>query len=127
MMTCHSFSTDSDVMDEFLNRKDNKSEYLRRLVKADMQGPDTDMIGLEMQIQTLEKQAQSKAREEEMLQQQAEELRELKQSFEGQQEQTLEEARQELDETPKEPSNPAIQTWARKVDLSPEELCEQLE
>jgi DNA repair ATPase RecN len=123
----HTFSTEKAEVDDFLERKDNKSAYLRKLIRADMQGPGTELVGLEMQIKTLEKQAQTKAQEEEMLQEQAEELRELKQSLEGTQDRRLNEAREQLSDTPKDPSNPAIQNWAERMDLTPEQLCERLE
>jgi hypothetical protein len=123
----HTFSTEKDEVDHYLEQKDNKSAYLRKLVRADMRGADTELAGLEMQIQTLEKQAQTKAEEERMLQERAEELRELKQSMRGQQQRGLSEARVELSDTPRDPTNPAIKNWAERVDLSPEELVQELE
>jgi len=126
-MTTHSFTTDSDEMDRYLEQKANKSEYIRRLIKADMKGPDTATVGLEMQIQTLEKQAQSHAEQEELLQGQAEELREIKQEVEGKEQADLKRAKEELQGTPREPTNPAIQHWAEQVGMPPEQLCKELQ
>jgi len=126
-MSRHSFADSGVAMEEDLNKKDNKSEYLRRLVKQDMKGEDASTVGLEAQIQTLEKQAQSFAEQEEMLQSRAEELRNTKQRIEGQQNRQLQQARESLAGVTKEPTNPAIQKWAEKTDMTPEQLCTELE
>jgi len=126
-MSRHTIRIDEEAVADYLNSKDNKSAYVRKLIKADMKGHDMDMVGLEMQIQTLEKQAQSHAEQEEMFQERVEELRRLKSSAEATENRRLEEAEKELADTPKEPTNPAIQKWAEKVDLTPAELCDRLQ
>ena len=126
-MSRHTFSTQDEAIDRYLEQKDNKSEYIRRLIKQEMRGPNVETVGLDIQIETFEKQAQAMAEQEQMYQQQAEELREIKQNMEQSESATLKKAKEELRRTPKEPTNPAIQKWAEKTGHSPEQLCEQLD
>jgi len=126
-VSTHSFTTEKDEVDRYLEQKPNKSEYIRKLIRADMKGPDTQTVALQAQIETLERQAQSHAEQEDMLQSQAEELREIKQEVEGRDDANLERAQEELQGTPREPTNPAIQTWAERIGMPPKQLCEELD
>lgn len=110
----------------YLKKKDNTSAHVRRLVESDMKGQDTDLVGLEVQIQTLEQQAQHAAEQEEMYQSRAEELRDLRNQMGEKESIKLSEAKKNLEDTPKEPNNPAIQRWAEKLSLTPRELCQEL-
>lgn len=112
---------------QYLEKKDNKSAYIRDLIQADMQGHDVDTIGLQIQIETLEKQAQQAAEKEEMYQSRVEELRQLKSQVEQKEDVELQEAKEQLEDTPKDPTNPAVKKWASRVSLTPEELCEELD
>jgi len=38
----------------------------------------------------------------------------------------LDQAREQLEHTPKDPDNPAIQNWSGKLGMSPKELCKRL-
>jgi cell shape-determining protein MreC len=125
-MSRHTIRIDDVAIESYLNSKNNKSAYIRDLIEADMRGNQAEVVGLETQIETLEKQAQSHAEQEQMFQDQAEELRELKNQVESTTATNLEKARAKLQDTPKDPANPAIQKWAEKVNLSPTELCKQL-
>jgi len=120
-----SFQVDDELYG-YLQQKDNQSAYLRRLVRADMKGSDVDLVGLQLQIETLEQQAQSHAEQEEMYQQRAEELREKLEQAQSKTDLTLQEARNALENTPKDPTNEAVKHWAEKIGITPETLCEKL-
>jgi len=127
-MSRHSFETNDDAMDAYLDQKDNKSAYLRRLVEADMRGgKSVDYVGIQKQIETLERDAQDLAQREETKQQRAEELREFLETMEDRECAGLQDAKRKLSDTPREPDNPAIKKWAEKLGMTPEELCQELE
>lgn len=120
-----SLSVDEEVYD-YLQTKDNISAYVEKLAKADMKGVDTDVIGLELQERHLEREAQASLERHERFEEQLEEIRETRKQIQNQTDSALEEAREHLADTPKEPDNPAIENWAKRVDMTPQQLCERL-
>lgn len=121
-----SASVDDEVF-EYLQTKDNISAYIERLVEADMKGVDTDTIGLELQERHLEKEAQAALERHERVENQLEEIREMRKRIESTKDASLEKARESLEYTPKDPTNEAIQKWAKRVDMTPEQLCNELQ
>jgi len=121
-----SFKVDDELFN-YLQKKHNKSAYLRELVKADMRDDSGNLVGLQMQIETLEQQAQSHAEKEEMFQQRAEELKEVLDQSKENTQRGLQEAKENLTGVDRDPTNPAIQRWAEKIGMSPEQLCEELD
>lgn len=114
-----------DEHSDYLAKKDNKSAYVRRLVDADMRGHDVDLVGLQIQIETLEKQAQEAAERERMYQERAEELRQLRDDLERSDRAELEDVLAELNVEP-DPANPAIKEQAKRLDITPAELADEL-
>jgi len=119
-------SVDSEVY-EHVQQKPNMSHYIQTLVKKDMRGKNVDTTGIELQIQTLEEQAQAAAEREEMYQDRIEKLREIVDRQHDEQEADLAAAKEALQGVPLESSNAAIQKWATKMSMSPQQLIEQLQ
>ena len=113
-----------DDMKRHVESKDNVSAYIRRLIEEDMKGHDTRMVGVQLQIETLEQQAQAAAERHEMFQSRVEELRELQEQAQQQRSHVVEQAQETLS-VPADPSNPAIQNWANKAGMSPEEFADE--
>jgi len=112
---------------EYLQTKDNMSAHVQRLVKADMKGVDTDLVGLAVQKKHFEREAQAALEKHERYQEQLEEITQLEEDIRGRESAELEKAREKLQRTPKEPTNPAIQEWAERLGMEPTELCEELQ
>jgi predicted nuclease with TOPRIM domain len=104
----------------------NASETVNHLVKQDMgtENENVDLLKLRLeQVQsereTLEARAEKKREEEQRLEARLERLQENASN-------TIADARDALDGASLTPKNPAVQNWADKANLSPEELIEEL-
>jgi len=107
--------------------KSNQSEYIRKLIKADLKGPDTDLVGIQAQIDTLEEGLEPLQRQVQAKQQRIEDLKALRDDYKQENEIALSAALDALDGAPPEPTNPGIQRWAEKLDLTPQELARRVE
>ena len=79
---------------------------LREQLKRERATLESQMEGIDQQLAELEDRVER-----------SEEKREVR----------LDEARENLRDVPPEPTNPAVQTWSDKLDMSPQELVEELE
>jgi glutamate synthase domain-containing protein 2 len=120
-----SVSVSKDVY-EYAQTKNNVSAYIQDLIEADMRGVNTKTIGLELQERTLEQEAQAALEKHERIENQLEEIREIRQNMQDEKTRALEQARENLNGVPREPTNIAIEHWAKKVGVTPEELCQRL-
>lgn len=77
-------------------------------------------------IQTLEREINERERELAAEQDALERLQQQLETFEDTHESKLDEARETLSDTPRDPENPAIQTWAKELGMPPEQLIEEL-
>jgi len=66
-----------------------------------------------------------RAEEQDALERLKEQL-EAYQGEESEQESRLEDAREALKRTPRDPDNPAIESWAKKLQMTPQELLNEL-
>lgn len=73
----------------------------------------SDIAGMESQLDTKKSRLES--------------LQSRQESERQEKERLLDEAKESLDGTNLHPDNPAVKTWARKVEMAPEELIEELE
>jgi len=73
-------------------------------------------------------QEEKKSRESELseLEKEANAIRKKLRKVENEEQSKLEDAKETLDGVPKHPENEAIQTWADKIGITPEELIEKL-
>jgi len=78
-------------------------------------------------IQTLEREINDRQRELAEERDELERLQQQLESFDDERNAKLEQAREALKDAPKEPDNPAIETWAEKCGLTPTALLEELD
>lgn len=116
-----------DTIHNHLEQKSNMSEYIRRLIRTDMEGDSADLVSLRTQVETLEKQAQQHREQKEMFEDRAEQMRDMIAEAEQRTDYKLQDALEKLEKTPRDPTNPAIRSWAADVGLSPQELVDELE
>ena len=111
----------------YLDSKDNASALVNRLVEAHMKGVDTQLVGLEIQERHFEREAQAALEEHERYQEQLDEIRKIRQDITQQESIELETVRKKLEDTPLEPSNPAVKKRSEELGMSPRKLCEELQ
>lgn len=114
---------------EYLDREvNNRSAFINDLIEAHRQGK-SDMEEtiaryrkeqLKSELRTVNSRQEELHNELELINQQISEEQERKQNI-------IEDAREALAKTPKTVDNPAVETWAQKAGLTPEELIERLE
>lgn len=112
---------------QYLTEHDNASALVNDLVEQYRTGPGKQTAALELQIQQKQRVLEDAEEKVARVRQEIQELRELKTSFEKQEQTRLSDARETLNETPKQPDNPAIQRWAGELDMQPAELVEELQ
>lgn len=120
-----SVSVDEEV-DEYLAREGvNASELVNKLVRHHMNGGgDNELLEFRKQqvkseYQQLATQTRQKLQEFNRLEQQQERREDEVQS-------AWDEAVADLEKTPRDPESPPIKYWARELDMSAEELCDEL-
>ena len=117
-------SLDAEV-DDYLDQPHiNASGFVNDLVKRHMNGGG-DAIR-EFRIRQLEDEAEDHADRAERKREQAERLKQLNEEEEAEHEEELESVIEQLSDVPRDPTNPAIKTKAKKVGMTPEELIEEL-
>lgn len=114
---------------EYLDREvNNRSAFINDLIQAHRQGKsDIDEAiaryrqeQLESELRKVESRRRELEDELDVIQKQVTAEQERKQEL-------LEEAREALEDTPRDPDNPAIQNWADDLDVTPDELIEKLD
>jgi len=113
--------------DEWLAEKDNVSAYIDRLVTHARQTGDPRMAHVSLQEKQTERQLDEAESTVARLKQELTEIQELKEQLNNFESAELQEAREELQDVPKEPTNPAIKNWANKLDMNPAELVDELD
>jgi len=77
-------------------------------------------------IQTLDREINERQRERAEEKDELELLQRQVENYENKTDSKLKKAREELSDTPKDADNPAIENWAKKLGMTPEELINQL-
>lgn len=122
-----SVSLEPDVHDYLSREEVNASALVNELVRRHMEGGMEDTAVLRLRKEQVESEVDHlKARTENKIDE-LEQLENKLESCQNQQQKELEEVRDILDDVPHEPTNPAVQTQAEKVDMTPEELLEALD
>jgi len=81
----------------------------------------------EQRISIIEEERQKRESEIDDLQRERSALREKYEEKQAEKEDSLEDAREALENVPLAVDNPAVENWADKLDLSPEDLLDKLE
>ena len=80
----------------------------------------------ERRISMVQSERNERERELQEMQDELQALRAKRESAERQEKAQLEEAREALETVPKEADNPAVKNWANKLNMTPQELLEEL-
>ena len=86
-----------------------------------------EATALKAQLEQVEEQLQQKSQERERLRSRRERLEEQLEDIEDGEPELLSQAREALENTPKDVENPAIQNWASKLGIPSKELVQELE
>jgi len=112
---------------EWLSDHDNASALVNDLVEQYRRNGDRGTAGLELQRQQKEREKEHLEQRLENIETDIQELDALIREYRRSEDAELVEARETLADTPRDPENPAIQSWARDLGMTPEQLIEDLE
>ena len=114
---------------EWMERQNlNRSEFVNDLISRYRDGNGRmDEAVARFRLEQLSSEEVSVESRLETIQSEKERLREQLETSEKKAKVELEQAKDALQDTPKEPTNPAIQNWASDLGMTPQELIEQLE
>jgi predicted transcriptional regulator len=112
--------------DEYLKQQDNASAIVDDLITQLREGGDKTTAVVETQIEEKKLELEEARNRVERLERGLQDLRELRDSMQSQESAELQQAREALEDTPKEPTNDAVQHWAEKLGMAPQELLQQL-
>lgn len=113
--------------ESYLSNQNNASAIVDDLITQLREGGDKHTAAIDMQIEQQERELEEAQRKVERLERGLGELRELRAELSAEESVELEEARDALEGTPKEVDNKAVQHWAKKLGLTPEELLQQIQ
>jgi len=116
----------SEENHEFLTNHDNASALVDRLVTQFRTGGQDESVIKEYRMKQVAAEIEMAKKQLEMKKDELDALESEKQSAEKLKEVELSEARDALSETPKDPTNPGIQKWADDLDMTPQELINEL-
>jgi len=120
-----SFTIDEENA-ELCDELNNASAVVNDLLTQYRKGADKETVAIDLQIQQKERELRNAERDVERLESDLEELKQLKAQLGAQEDAELQQAREELSDTPRNPSNPAIKNWAGKLGMAPEALIQEL-
>jgi predicted phage gp36 major capsid-like protein len=112
---------------DWLSDHDNASALVNDLVEQYRRNGDRGTAGLELQKKQKEREKEHLEQRLENIETDIEELDALIREYQRSEDAELAEARETLADTPRDPENPAIQSWAKDLGMTPEELIEDLE
>lgn len=122
-----SVSLEPDVHDYLSREEVNASALVNELVRRHMDGGMEDAAVLRLRKEQVKSEVDHlKARTENKIKE-LEKLDDKLESCTQQHRKQLEEVREILEGIPREPTNPAVQTQAEKLDMTPEELLDALD
>mgnify|MGYP002761169883 CR=1 FL=1 len=105
----------------------NRSAFINDLIDAHRRGTsDMNDIVARFRKEQLESERRSAEKTLNRVESELESLEERLDKQEAEKERTLQKARENLDGVARDPENPAIVNWATKLDMTPEQLLEEL-
>jgi len=81
---------------------------------------------LQAELERLERELADLDDKKEQIRQKRESIEEELEEQAEQEPELMEQAKEKLEDAPRDPSNPAIQNWASKLGITPDELCDRL-
>lgn len=107
---------------------DNRSAFINDLLTRARNNEDAiDRVVARYRIEQLKREKATLESQMDGIDEQLAELEDKVDRTEEKREVRLDEAKANLDDVPADPTNPAVQTWSEKLDMSPQELVSELE
>jgi len=107
---------------------DNRSAFINKLLTRSRNNEDAiEHVVARYRIEQLKRERATLESQMDGIDEQIKELEDRETRTEEKREVRLDEAKQNLTDVPPDPTNPAVQTWADKLDMSPQGLVEELE
>lgn len=113
---------------EYLDREvNNRSAFINDLIEAHRQGKsDIDEAIARYRRQQLQSELNTVESRKEEIENELDLINKQVQKEEARKQEMLAEAKHKLSDIPHSPDNPAVENWAEKLDMTPEELIEEL-
>lgn len=111
----------------WLEQFDNRSAFINRLLTQARKTGNPEQAGLDLQIQQKRRELQNAQDRVENLQRDLDELERMRRRMADKEPVTVQEAREALDVSTLDPTNPAVQNWAEKAGLTEHELIDRLQ
>lgn len=127
-MTVVTVNLDEENVEWLDAETDNRSAFVNRLVTKAKEGSgEIDEAVAQFQREKLRRDREALEVQIEGIDKQLETIHKRMEAAEGQKEASLEASIDDLEGTPRDPTNPAIQTHAERLNMSPADLVEELE
>lgn len=110
----------------FVEDLDNASSVIDDLLDQYRKGAEKEVVALEMRLEQKRRELREAERKVERLREDVDEIGRLMNTVKSGEDKKLKEAREKLDGVEKEPTNPAIQHWAKKLGMAEQELIAKL-
>jgi len=112
----------------YLKEHDNASKLVDDLVEKYREGDGSrDYAALELRLKQKREEREEVQRKLERVDQEIADIEELLSEWTADDRSDVREAIEKLSDTPRDPDNPAVQTWAEKLEMTPARLVEILE
>lgn len=121
-----SASVDPEVAAHLSRDEVNASGLINSLVKKQMAGGTSERAMVELRLEQVESEIEQTESRLETLTAERDQLQARLDDIDDKATSELAEARENLDGVPRDPENPAIVNWATKLDMTPEQLLEEL-
>jgi len=127
-MTVVTVNLDEANVEWLDSETDNRSAFVNKLITRAREGGDEiDRVVAQYQREQLERERAKLEVQLESVHEQIEAVNNRVEVSESQRAASLEQSLEDLSETPRDPTNPAIQKHARELNMSPADLVEELE
>jgi len=111
---------------EYLQQLDNGSAVINRVVSQLRKGGDEQTAAIDLQIRQKKRELSNAEDEVARIETELTELTQLRDELQNRDSVELVQAREALEGTPKEETNPAVQHWADKLGMTEQELLDAL-
>jgi len=113
---------------EYLDREvNNRSAFINDLIEAHRQGKsEIDEAIARYRREQLQSELNTVESRKEQIENELEIINKQVQKEEARKQEMLAEAKQKLSDIPHSPDNPAVENWADKLDMTPDELIQEL-
>jgi len=111
---------------ELCEEHDNASALVNDLLEQYRKGSDEETAGFDVQIDQKQKELRERQKGVKRIQQDIQQLKQLKAGVSKKEDAKLEEARDALENVPLEVGNPAVENWAGGLGMTQQELINEL-